>query len=103
MYVHNIDNGEYILIRGVDFGRKGAKKILASIGSDGIGCMEIHLDSPDGPMPALIAVTPTGGRLVFKTFSRKFKRRVRDVHDLYFVFTGADKDMFTFDWWRCKK
>ena len=102
MYVHDIDNGEYILIRGVDFGRKGAKKILASIGSDGIGCMEIHLDSPDGPMPALIAVTPTGGRLVFKTFSRKFKRRVRDVHDLYFVFTGADKDMFSFDWWRCK-
>ena len=102
MYVHDIDNGEYILIRGVDFGRKGAKKILASIGSDGIGCMEIHLDSPDGPMPALIAVTPTGGRLVFKTFSRKFKRRVRGVHDLYFVFTGADKDMFTFDWWRCK-
>ena len=102
MYVHDIDNGEYILVRGVDFGRKGAKKIFASIGSDGIGCIEIHLDSVDGPMPALISVTPTGGKLEFKIFSRKFKRRVRGVHDLYFVFTGADKDMFTFDWWRCK-
>ena len=102
MYVHDIDNGEYILVRGVDFGRKGAKKIFASIGSDGIGCVEIHLDSPDGPMPALISVTPTGGKLEFKTFSRKFRRRIRGVHDLYFVFTGADKDMFSFDWWRMK-
>ena len=102
MYVHDIDNGEYILVRGVDFGRKGAKKIIASLGSDGIGCMEIHLDSPDGPMPALISVTPTGGKLEFKRFTRKFRKRVRGVHDLYFVFTGAEKDMFTFDWWRMK-
>ena len=102
MYVHDIDDGEYILVRGVDFGRKGAKKIIASLGSDGIGCMEIHLDSPDGPMPALISVTPTGGKLEFKRFTRKFRKRVRGVHDLYFVFTGAEKDMFTFDWWRMK-
>ena len=102
MYVHDIDDGEYILVRGVDFGRKGAKKIIASLGSDGIGRMEIHLDSPDGPMPALISVTPTGGKLEFKRFTRKFRKRVRGVHDLYFVFTGAEKDMFTFDWWRMK-
>ncbi len=102
MYVHDIDNGEYILVRGVDFGRKGAKKIIASFGSDGIGCMEIHLDSPDGPMAGIISVTPTGGKLEFKRFTRKFKKRIRGIHDLYFVFTGAEKDMFTFDWWRMK-
>ena len=33
MYVHDIDDGEYLMIRGVNFGRKGAKKIIASIGS----------------------------------------------------------------------
>ena len=102
MYVHDIDNGEYILLRGVDFGGKGARKIIASIGSDGIGCMEVRLDSPDGPLQALISVTPTGGKTEFRKFTKKFKRRIRGVHDLYFVFTGAEKDMFAFDWWRMK-
>ncbi|MBR2394985.1 MAG: family 43 glycosylhydrolase [Bacteroidaceae bacterium] len=102
MYVHDIDDGEYILVRGVDFGRKGAKKMLAAIGSDGYGCLEVRLDAPDGPMKALIAVTPTGGKTVFKTYTAKFKKRIRGVHDLYFVFTGAGKDLFTFDWWRMK-
>ena len=102
MYVHDIDDGEYILVRGVDFGRKGAKKIMASIGSDGIGCLEVHFDSPDGPSAAIIAVKPTGGKKEFSLFTRKFKRRVRGVHDVYFVFSGADKDMFSFDWWRMK-
>ena len=94
--------GTMFRVRGVDFGRKGAKKIIASLGSDGIGCVEIHLDSPDGPMPGLISVTPTGGKLEFKRFTQKFRKRVRGVHDLYFVFTGAEKDLFTFDWWRMK-
>ena len=102
MYVHDIDNGEYILVRGVDFGRKGAKKFMASIGSDGIGCLEVHIDSPDNPSAAIIAVKPTGGKKEFSLFTRKFKRRIRGEHDVYFVFSGADKDMFTFDWWRMK-
>ena len=102
MYVHDIDDGEYILVRGVDFGRKGAKKIFASVGSDGIGCIEVHLDDQFSPSKAVISITPTGGKTEFKTFTRKFKRRIRGVHDLYFVFTGAEKDMFTFDWWKMK-
>ena len=53
-------------------------------------------------MKALIAVTPTGGKTVFKTYTAKFKKRIRGVHDLYFVFTGAGRDLFTFDWWKMK-
>ncbi|MBO4442435.1 MAG: family 43 glycosylhydrolase [Bacteroidaceae bacterium] len=102
MYVHDIDDGEYMMIRGVNFGRKGAKKIIASIGSDGLGCMEIHLDSPDGPAVGVISVTPTGGKKEFSTFTKRFKKRLRGVHDLYFVFNGVGKDLFTFDWWKMK-
>ncbi len=102
MYVHDIDDGEYLMIRGVNFGRKGAKKIIASIGSDGLGCMEIHLDSPDGPAVGVISVTPTGGKKEFSTFTKRFKKRLRGVHDLYFVFNGVGKDLFTFDWWKMK-
>ena len=102
MYVHDIDDGEYILLRGVDFGRKGAKKILTSVGSDGIGCIEIHIDSPDGPAEAVIPVKPTGGKTNYTILTHKFKKRIRGTHDLYLVFTGAGRDLFTIDWWRMK-
>ena len=102
LYVHDIDDGEYILIRGVDFGIKGAKKIMASVGSDGIGCIEIHLDSPDSPAVAVIPVSPTGGKNNFTLHTQRFKNRIRGTHDLYLVFTGAGKDLFTLDWWRMK-
>ena len=102
MYVHDIDDGEYILLRGVDFGRKGAKKMLASVGSDGIGCIEVHLDSPESPAVAVFTINATGGKTNFSTLTRRFKKRIRGTHDLYLVFTGAGKDLFTFDWWRMK-
>lgn len=102
MYVHDIDNGEYILVRGVEFGRKGTKKIMASVGSDGIGCMDICIDSPDAIPSATISITPTGGKTSFQTMTTKFRKRVTGKHDVYFVFRGAEKDLFTFDWWRCK-
>ena len=102
MYVHDIDNGEYILVKGVDFGRKGAKKIQVSVGSDGIGCIEVHLDSPDGPAKAVIPISPTGGKTSFAVQTYRFKRRIRGTHDLYLVFTGAGKDLFTLDWWRMR-
>ena len=99
MYVHDIDNGEYILVRGVDFGRKGSRKIKAAIGSDGVGGLEVHIDSPDGRPVSIIPVSPTGGQTNFNLFTGKFKRRVRGQHDLYFVFTGAGNDLFALDWW----
>ncbi len=102
MYVHDIDNGEYILLRGVDFGRKGAKKFMASVGSEGIGCIEIHLDSKESPAVAVIPISPTGGTNEFKVFTEKIKGRIKGIHDLYLVFTGVGKDLFYFDWWRFK-
>ena len=102
MYVHDIDDGEYILVRGVDFGRKGAKKIMASVGSDGIGSIEVHFDSLDSPAEAVIPVTPTGGKTVFNKLKGRFKHHIRGEHDLYLVFTGAGNDLFTIDWWKIK-
>ena len=102
LYVHDTDNGEYIKVSGVDFGLKGAKKVQVSVGSDGLGCIEVHLDDPKSPAVALIPVSATGGRMEFQIYTEKFRKRIRGKHDLYFVFTGAEKDMFTFDWWRMR-
>ena len=102
MYVHDIDNGEFILVRGVDFGKKGARKFMASVGSEGIGCIEIHLDSKDSPAVAVVPISPTGGAKEFNIFTEKIKGRIRGTHDLYLVFTGVGKNLFNFDWWRMK-
>ena len=102
MYVHDIDDGEYILLKGVEFGRKGAKKFLASVGSDGYGTISIYLDSRDGAPAAVVTVKPTGGKTNFSLLTTRFKRRIRGKHDLYLVFNGGGKDLFTFDWWRMK-
>jgi len=104
MYVHDIDAGEYILVRGVDFGYRGSKKMQVSVGSDGIGCIEVHLDDPASPAVAVFPITPTGGKMTFKTFTSGYtpKRKIRGTHDVYFVFTGVGRDLFTFDWWRVK-
>ena len=102
MYVHDIDDGEYILLKGVDFGRKGAKKFLASVGSDGYGTISIYLDSRDGAPAAVVPVKATGGKTNFSLLTTRFKRRIRGKHDLYLVFNGGGKDLFTFDWWRMK-
>jgi hypothetical protein len=102
MYVHDIDDGEYILLKGVEFGRKGAKKFLASVGSDGYGTISIYLDSRDGAPAAVVPVKATGGKTNFSLLTTRFKRRIRGKHDLYLVFNGGGKDLFTFDWWRMK-
>ncbi len=102
MYVTDVDPGEYIMLRGVDFGRKGASKLEMSIGSDAIGCIEVHLDSIDGPAVGVITVTPTGGMTEFDSFKTRLKPRVKGIHDLYFKFTGVGHDLFSIDWWRCK-
>ena len=103
MYVHDIDDGEYILVRGVDFKKKGAKKMQIAVGSDGYGCIQVYLDSLDGPAKANILVKPNGGKTEFNILKCRFKRRIRGTHDVYLLFTGADKDLFAIDWWKMKQ
>jgi len=102
MIVRDIDNGEYIMLRGADFGKRGARKFQASVGSDGLGCIEIHLDSLDGPAVGVLPIHATGGPLEFTTFGLRLKKKIKGTHDLYLVFTGAGRDLFTMDWWRFK-
>ncbi len=102
MIVRDIDNGEYIMLRGVDFGKRGARKFQASVGSDGLGCIEIHVGAQDGPIVGVLPIHATGGPLEFTTFSMRLPKKIRGVHDLYLVFTGAGRDLFTIDWWRFK-
>ena len=101
IYVTQIDNGDYIKVRSVDFG-KGAKSLEASVASASAGGkIEIRIDSKDGNVLGTADVKSTGGDQAWKTVSCKVGK-VKGVHDLYLVFKGGEGNLFSFDWWKFK-
>ena len=103
LFVTDIDDGEYILVKGVDFG-KGANELLASCSSQMFGGrMEIRLDATDGWKAGEIDIPNT--KFKHETFRRRLTK-CEGVHDVYFVFKSNSmqkKNLFNFDWWEAKK
>ena len=103
LFVTDIDDGEYILVKGVDFG-SGAKELKASCSSLLLGGrMEIRLDAPDGWKAGEIDVPNT--KFKYETF-RTGLTNCKGVHDVYFVFKSTSmqkKNLFNFDWWEAVK
>ena len=103
LFVTDIDDGEYILVKGVDFG-KGADELLASCSSQMFGGrMEIRLDAPEGRKAGEIDIPNT--KFKYETFSIRLTK-CEGVHDVYFVFKSNSmqkKNLFNFDWWEAKK
>ena len=98
--LNNIDEGEYLLLKGVDFGRRGARRLKMNVRCGSApASVEVRLDAPDGPLAGTFALKDTSD--VFKTLSCKLKGE-GGVHDLYFVFKGGN-DLFEWDWWKMKK
>jgi hypothetical protein len=99
VYVTNINNGDYIKVSGADFGN-GAKSFEAGAASaSGGGNIEIRLDSLNGTLVGTCNVRNTGGWQSWVSRSCPVKK-VKGIHDVYFVFAGGQGDLFNFDWWR---
>ena len=88
IYLTNINDGETLTLRGVDFGKKGAKKFTTELASVEGGCsIEIRLDSAEGPVVGKLDIPATGGPKEFRELSCTVKD-AKGVHDLVFVFRG---------------
>ena len=101
MNICSLDNGDYIKVKGVDFGAEGAGTFTASVasGSDG-GIIELHLDSVDGTLIGTLPVSHTGGNNNWKTETTNISG-ASGVHDLYLVFRGGPKgNLFKVDYWQ---
>jgi len=100
LYITDIDNNEYLCVRGVDFGKKGAKKFSVSAACVKKGGMiEIRLDSTEGPVIGSVSISPTGGLDIYKQMSCRIKN-AKGVHDLYFCFKGEKGNkLFNLDYW----
>lgn len=102
VYVTDIDDGDYIKVKSVDFG-SGAKSFCASVAAETSGSnIEIHLDSLTGPLVGSCPVPSTGGGQKWVTKSCNVIG-AKGVHDLYFAFTGGSGYLFNFDWWKFSK
>ena len=103
LFVTDIDEGEYILVKGVDFGN-GAKSFTASCSSKFWGGkIEVRLDAPDGLLAGVVEIPYT--EFKYKEFSTSLTDCL-GVHDLYLVFRGTahqKQNVFNFDWWKMEK
>lgn len=99
MDVTSIEDGDFLKVKGVDFGA-GATSFDARVASAGAGgTIELHLDDRAGPLVGRCTVTGTGGAQRWETASCAVSG-ASGVHDLFMVFTGGAGNLFSFDWWR---
>ncbi len=87
--VTDIDEGDYILIKGVSFGN-GADSFAALV--KGKGIVEVRLDSADGKAVGAVQFNTSDYEAVWT----KLDETVSGVHDVYLVFGGD----FKFDTWQ---
>ena len=99
MYIFDINDGEFIKLRGVDFG-KGAKKFFITAAATGSCTITLRLDNQEGPVIGTIDISSTGSKDLYRCFSTKVSK-VPGVHDLYLCFSQATGEI-RLDWWRFK-
>ena len=101
MYIFDINDGEYIRLRGVDFGQ-GAKQfnIIAAAAANAGCTVTLRIDSQKGEVIGTATIKSTGSIDKYKSFTAKVKN-ARGVHDLYLCFDKAQGDVHL-DWWTFK-
>jgi len=98
LFVTSIHNGDYIMVKGVDFS-EGAESIEISAASLYGGKIEIVIDKIDGPIIATVDVNSSREGGIWRIITAPVKINIKGVHDLFFVFRG-EKDFFNLDWWK---
>ena len=102
LYVYDLDAGEYIRLRSVDFGRKAARQfsLMAAVGTEACAQVSLHLDNPNGPLLGVVNLTPTGSNETYETFRLNLpKGLATGTHDLYININQAKGDV-RLDWWQ---
>ena len=100
MYVFDIDDGEYIRLRGVDFG-SGAKRFTLHAATDGQCVVTLRLDALDGPVIGQLTLSKTGSVEKYRAFNTTVKN-ASGIHDLYLCFSHANGDT-RLDHWQFTK
>ena len=100
MYVFDLNDGEYIRLRGVDFGEKGASRFTIAAAATGSATLKLRLDSADGPVVGTVVIKSTGSVEKYRSFQTKVNRP-SGQHDLYLCIDRAEGDV-RLDYWQFK-
>ena len=100
-YITNVDNGDWLCVRDVDFGDSAPAAIEVAMAAlhDG-GTVEFRLDRQDGPL--LGSVSTDGSSLTYSCPVQNADKAA-GVHDVYLVFRGGDGRLFDVDYWKMTK
>jgi len=94
-----IHNGDWVKLRSVDFGAKGANSFSASVASTGTGSIELRLGSQTGTLVGTLSIASTGGMGTWKSLSTTVSGAT-GVKDLFLVFKGSGTgELFKLDHW----
>lgn len=98
--VVDVNSGEYICVRGVDFGKNKARRFeVSALPLEG-GNLKIRLDAPDGKIVGNVNIPQGNGISKYELYSCEVNA-VSGVHDLYLSFEGENnKDLFKLDYWK---
>ena len=98
MYIYDLDDGEFIRLRGIDFGSRGATKFTISAAAEGAATITLRIDKQDGPVIGTVSIGSTGSVNDYRMFQTSV-RRTTGVHDLYLCFSRVKGDT-RLDWWQ---
>lgn len=98
--VVNVNNGEYICVRGVNFGKNKALRFeVSALPLEG-GNLKIRLDATDGKIVGNVNIPQGNETSKYELYSCEVNA-VSGVHDLYLSFEGENnKDLFELDYWK---
>ena len=98
--VVDVNSGEYICVRGVDFGKNKARRFeISALPLEG-GNLKIRLDAPDGKIVGNVNIPQGNGISKYELYSCEINA-VSGVHDLFLSFEGENnKDLFELDYWK---
>lgn len=99
MNLANIDNNDWTMVEGVDFGTAGASSIAMRVASTKTGgSIEIRTGSSTGTLIGTVTVPNTGGNQTWQTATANVARTT-GVQNVYFVFKGSGSGLFNVDYW----
>lgn len=98
--VVDVNNGEYICVRGVNFGKNKARCFeVSALPLEG-GNLKIRLDAPDGKIVGNVNIPQGNETSKYELYSCEVNA-VSGIHDLYLSFEGENnKDLFELDYWK---
>lgn len=98
--VVDVNNGEYICVRGVNFGKNKARRFeVSALPLEG-GNLKISLDAPDGKIVGNVNIPQGNETSKYELYSCEVNA-VSGIHDLYLSFEGENnKDLFELDYWK---